>query len=436
MNTPRREGNGCLSAGMALGVLMVLAGGAWELLGALGPISTDGAGLERGLPAEPPQWAEPAQEAELAPQAAPIEAPEPVAPPSPEMRVILWPAEVQSSEALPAGTSCVLSAVASRRFAGPQLERVSLDCDDQTLFSGTATGTLTEATLGEGRFVYRAIVDASSTSGRLRVDTSRRTMTLLSTEGGAARFFISDASAPRRGEALHTASVRRGGVLTSTLRRVAVPTSFEGALPASIRAAQRTGCELHGAPAMYTPSRCRLLLRCGDEVIYGAGTSGYIDCQTRDGAITTAVDPNPTDVDTDASVTLDVDGASVDVWDRVDGAVWRARFRLSELGSCTFDGTWEGGARDDEDTRFAFTLTARDGRGTIQWREGEVGEETVSFTSDCAAGTVSMQTEAASSPDLASVSYTLWLGPSGATFAGDWAGDEDAVAGALWARRR
>jgi len=127
--------------------------------------------------------------------------------------------------------------------------------------------------------------------------------------------------------------------------------SSEGNLPFTERA-----CELALFPEdLRSPLTCRTQLRCGETIVYGAGTSGYMRCETVvEGAqaFPRANDTGVTSEDGDPSAQLELAQRSLRVADSTATGAWEATFALRDSPTCNFEGTWTG-TLDDASLRVA-----------------------------------------------------------------------------------
>ena len=75
-------------------------------------------------------------------------------------------------------------------------------------------------------------------------------------------------------------------------------------------------CSVTVVPARLKPGiNCKVSVQCDGQTIYGEGESGYALCEVEDGTLVNAVDRDPTDVDSDPSLTLDLAAGRVSVSD-------------------------------------------------------------------------------------------------------------------------
>ncbi len=148
--------------------------------------------------------------------------------------------------------------------------------------------------------------------------------------------------------------------------------SSEGNLPFAERA-----CELALFPDdLRSQLTCRAQLRCGETIVYGAGTSGYMRCETVvEGAqaFPRANDTGVTSEDSDPSAQLELAQRSLRVADSTATGAWEATFALRDSPRCNFEGTWTGtldgasvrSATEEGATRFVGALV---GEATTELR--------------------------------------------------------------------
>lgn len=146
----------------------------------------------------------------------------------------------------------------------------------------------------------------------------------------------------------------------------------EGRLPFTERA-----CELAFFPeGLGGTFGGRAQLRCGDVIVYGTGTTGYLRTETViEGAqaYPRANDTGVSSEDNDPSALLDLAGDSLRVADATAAGAWEASFALRPSPACGFEGTWVGSLGQDSvrvtgqrsATRFVGALT---GEATVEPR--------------------------------------------------------------------
>jgi serine/threonine protein kinase len=88
-------------------------------------------------------------------------------------------------------------------------------------------------------------------------------------------------------------------------------------------------CALRLAPARSGQLNCRVRLWCGNNVVYGAGTSGYDQCTIAAREVTGFVDPNPTPKDGDPELAVDLAAGTATLGDTSKtGAKYTVSFTL------------------------------------------------------------------------------------------------------------
>ncbi|HJL14608.1 MAG TPA: hypothetical protein RMH99_03060 [Sandaracinaceae bacterium LLY-WYZ-13_1] len=432
--TDRRRGNGCLYLAGGVGVLLVLGGGALELVGEVDLGGDDAPEVEvapeRGF--DPSTAVGEAPPAASVPEPAPPEPPPPAAPPTPPVdQRLCWHAFVQSGPAAPAGTACVLALDVA--LDGTPVD-VRLDCDGRAVYEAPASGHLEAVREGAERAAYRAWLDSALTGASLGARTGRHELTLR-TVSGVTTLFVRDLSVPTRGPVRPPRDASR---VAHRLRRRAVPVQMRGDVPPEVLSAgDDTPCALFGSTVIHESYDCRLTLRCGARILYGAGTTGYNDCTVADGRIVAVSDEGTTIENQDPRFVLDAEAGTLEVADDDGQVAWSVRFELDEDPRCRLDGAWAGVARSADGTLQTWTM--RDGPGprrTVEWVvEGRPPVlETVRAEVDCATGRATWHTIEEGGPILPA-DYELTFGPGWDTLAGPWVG-EGAERGALHGARR
>lgn len=294
-------------------------------------------------------------------QAPAVEAPKPAAvapgqgpaaqapvPPAPARQgpldVIRFGAVVTSAQAstLSAGDGCVLEA----ELAAPdEVGRVRLWCDGlvyDSRMDGGMEVTMHEAgaaplEIENGNFVYNLTYrDTGTRTGprpQILIDSQAQSLRVWRedvAEPFDLRLYIEDRSAPHA----------PGG-------EIAAPSAGALAgvhLRARGSSRERADCELR-VHAEAQPD-CRVLLRCGEQLLYGANRSGYNDCRSDEetASLLGADDTNGTAADTDPELHLDVPGRRLALADGEGGARWQEEFRLEEDPRCSLAGSWLGRA--------------------------------------------------------------------------------------------
>lgn len=135
------------------------------------------------------------------------------------------------------------------------------------------------------------------------------------------------------------------------------------------------GCELVGRAAGAGTLDCRLMLRCGESIVYGGGTSGYNRCG--DGAdrarIDVADDVGITREDGDPSFALRASERRLTIADERHGERWEAELTLDEDPRCNLDGRWTGWTATAEAEQPLSLEGSRDEQLRVETREGPIG---------------------------------------------------------------
>lgn len=355
-------------------------------------------------------------------------------PPQPTpLDIATFGAVVLSSEGIDvsAGDGCVLEV----RIAGPnRLGHTTVRCGDVIYDSRTDAGTsitssssqLTTHVRPDGAFEHSVkYVDVGTRTGprpQISVDTQAQRMRVWS-EGAEpfdVHFYVDDRSGPWMGRTV-TDGRRDASIDRLHLRALATDTS--GPYPE----AADGGCELMGHAEAETGLDCRTLLRCGETILYGAGTTGYNDCQVDPGQggalIATANDTETTASNSDPVFLLDVPGRRVTVADEREGTRWQVEMALSEDPRCDLDGTWTGVLRDENGETPVTIAPGDEGSPALTVGSGSVEAATAAL--DCVRGTVALSTS--------SDTFEARFGPGFQTLLGRARGGETR---AIWLRRR
>ncbi len=382
----RAKGNGCLYLVGLLGVGMVLAGLGLDRLGSW---VDEHPPPERGFSPPGPTPQPPAAVAEPtpAPSAEPPPAPEPLEPAA--LSPLVWAAEVVSHPSLLAGTPCAVVVRVERRLDGPHPAEAEVACGAESVFRGTVTSqALVEARRARG-YVYRADVEAAGVAehvGSTLRFTSAERRAAVTAPGRTIELYVEDASAMRDHGPFELASERQAAPGWSAVRRRALVRQLSGPVPLAVQRA-RDGdgeCTLSARPSMSGGElSCRIVLRCGGAVIYGAGESGYNRCVIADGALASAEDTGFSGEDTDPSLSLDLAARSLVVRDASIDGEWSATFRLDVEDGCDGPLTLTGATVTPD---AEAVNVARDAQG--QWRVERAGEAAIVLTGsvDCASG--------------------------------------------------
>lgn len=447
-----RTGNAGLYALLGLGVAMVIGGALVEAL----PDAPRSPSIAEEATPEPLPATSPTTE----PATPPVHPPTPAAAPHDEEVTLVWNAEVTGGDRFESTpVPCVLALRVARRLAGPEALRAIVECDAERVFDGNVvTQQLWEVPLDGQSFAHRADLTAvrMTNAGRatLTASTGEHRVTVVDARG-MVELYVQDLSAPRVMDPLWSANQGQFGRVQRSLRRLAFPVSIEGDAPAAVREAQRAGrrpgfdattCELFVSPVPNERTfNCRLVVRCGDTLLYGLGTSGYNRCVLAGGGVVSARDEGTTVVDSDAEIELDVVAQTLRLHDQIDDAAgsraYTIDFELAQDPRCGLAGQWTGAAiaRDGVSLTWRMPIDGAEApeSAALVTTGGGVanGTREVGVRLDCDAGRVHLDTRSADLPELSLAAYALDFGPGWRGLAGAWrAGPDDA--GALWGQRR
>lgn len=411
--SPQSQGNGCLYTIGAFGVLCVVAGVLWgqvpNLLEDL--VAEDEPPVPRGLDVPPPPPAPPIVD----PVAEPIPAPPPIDPTEGlETEPIVWHAEVLYHPELGEGVDCVVTLGMNRRLDGPAPITATVQCAERVLFEGlVGRQDVSEMSLGPRGYAYRADVSAMGRADWAQHSlsfSSRSRRAAITAPGQTLELYVDDLSVPRRGDAFFVANETNPARGFAPVRRVARVRNVDGVAPAGLANAPSDGCQLSVRPAIDSTFNCRVVLRCGAAMIYGAGTSGYNQCSVADGVLLGARDEGTSIVDTDPDIDLDLPSQSIIVIDDGPDGRWTARLDLATEPSCSEASTYEG------------PLVGEDGRARLEnrvdaWMLTLPNQEPMMLeelpSNRCETGDLILR---GASGDL-----VLSLGVEGRTYAGTWA---------------
>ncbi len=241
-----------------------------------------------------------------------------------------------------AGRGCIVEATLTE---GPAIRSVSVYCDGLLYEPGQSSGTgmtlrdssVVEATSDPGAWRYRlSYQDTGERTGprpQVRLDSARHALRVWreSEDPFDLEIFVDEWSSVRRGEALSSGEERFAPL--DPVRRVA-------------RSSERDAdCELSIDPWIAGHDlNCRVVLRCGDELVYGEALSGMCACTSADGRILQAEDGSTTAEDGDPAVVVDLDAGTLELSDVVQGDAVAESFQLSVPTDerCALEGRWEG----------------------------------------------------------------------------------------------
>lgn len=355
-------------------------------------------------PAPPPAPAEP--------EPAAAAAPEPRPPPSPLDRVRLGGVvlEAEGIDGVSPGDGCVVDRSLTReRRASLQVRcagRLVFDSAESTGAGMTSSsGGVREHAAGDG-WVVRTL--SHSLTGRwtgpqaqIELDPSRRALRIWR-EGIDARdlrIFV------------ETAAATRGAPLVAPQGATAVWRPIRARLAPDtldlepLGLADPEACELAIEPlGLRSAALTRALVRCGERILYGASSGGWMPAETADGLVRQAEDASPSAADGDPRFAYD--GETVALSD--EG--WSATFRVEPHPACTLAGRrWRGAERAEEGTLRPGVVVEE---GRLTRPDGRVVPFEEAF--DCIAGDLRLVGE---------TGETLvegHFGPRFATFLGRW----------------
>ncbi|MGF1468529.1 MAG: hypothetical protein ACFCGT_20590 [Sandaracinaceae bacterium] len=161
----------------------------------------------------------------------------------------------------------------------------------------------------------------------------------------------------------------QGSIARGTLAKLTV----QGEVPGALGELDASDCSLRTEPQPRGPGglTARLVARCGDRILYGAGRSGWVSAPApADGEVMGPVeDTQMSAADTDPMMSYTGDTLPL-----VEPE-WRVVFAVEAHPSCTLaEGSWVGSLRDQEG-RLREGLSITDGELTLPDGEVRVGTE-------------------------------------------------------------
>ncbi|HHH31572.1 MAG TPA: hypothetical protein ENK57_24930, partial [Polyangiaceae bacterium] len=253
-----------------------------------------------------------------------VVAPKPAEPPPtiPAQRAF-WGGEVIASEGGKAnvGDGCLVEAALA---PGGDVSDVVVRCGQATLYRAsepTRSGMVQldggHAELANGDqhlhiLRYRNTGDWSGPRAKLDLDSAKHRARVFKSgaEAWSVTIHLADLSFPRKGPALAPDAATLSDVAWT--RRAARRTAITGPAPPSV-AGSPESCELTVHPTPPQPYEgqtltCRVTLRCGGSIVYGAGTTGYVACPRPGDPLTTIRDEGNTEQNDDPKLTVDLAG--------------------------------------------------------------------------------------------------------------------------------
>ncbi len=344
-----------------------------------------------------------------------------------------------------AGDPCLVRAEV---FPGPALGEVTVRCGGQVLHrtsdpAGSAIQMvdrgLREAPASwSGASVYRLrYVDLGTRTGprsQIELDTVRHLLRVF-TEGAeawSANIFVNDVSFPRWGEPMEMSRRPARRAEMRTLRARARPGALSGPVPESVRSAV---CDLVVRPNTFDSTfNCRFTLRCGGEIIYGAGTTGYSTCAVSGGYPASADDDGPTSENNDPIISFRWAERRLLVADvNESGARWEVTFELEEPVECRAGQRYQTTMVDAGGLELTGALVPRNDVVELTWsREGaEVGTERGIMAHTCLGGSFVIGQTTVEAGSLTAGRYEGVYGPGFLTFGGRRIGPRSGVVAAL-----
>ena len=242
--------------------------------------------------------------------------------------------------------------------------------------------------------------------------------------GGAGRIeaFVDEVSAPLPGRHLATDTDALTLVPVHMRARLA---SSAGPVPEAVAASRAAdqACEWLVRPVSQGGRvSCRATLRCGANLVYGAGETGYSDCVFVPG-ITHFEDSRVTLDDGDPRVEYASAGKTLLVEDTEQGEPWSARFELDAHPRCAAGGLWRGAARITQQRSAEVELSFEAG-GANTRLQVSFDDRTVTIQSDdvelnCDAGTLIIRASAPLAAEARTATpIHMRFGPGFASLAG------------------
>lgn len=266
-----------------------------------------------------------------------------------EPRAVVHAARVREVRAWPPlrpGDECRVESVISPRGEGLRVDRLAVRCGESTLYDSTAPPTgfvMSSRSSGalerpspresdEERFVYllqyhdqgmRALPMA-----QIVLDTQRyQARVFRSPESeGEVVLDVDSWSAPVAGPPLLAATRELRYPFRTVVSRGLRLRSVQGAAPIERSSSLSCSLEIRPEPEGANFS-CRILVRCGTRILYGANISGYNHCEIEGGAPVRAHDPVAY-VDGDPELHLDLAEGTLFVRDDPPEGEWRATFSV------------------------------------------------------------------------------------------------------------
>lgn len=318
----------------------------WAVLGAAMVVAAGGA-LVVWSAIEPPTPASIVTVEETAP-APPTLADVPV-PAQAEPRAVVHPARVREVRAWPPlrpGDECRVESAIAPSGTGLGVDRLAVRCGETTLYDSAAPTTSFVVSSQSGGALERRAPEVGDEERLVYLlqyqDQGMRALPMaqivLDTQRHQARLFRSPESegavvldvdvwsAPVAGPPLVAATRAQRYPFPAVVSRGLTLRSVEGAAP--IQRADAPSCSLEIRPEPEGSSfSCRVLVRCGVAILYGANISGYNRCEVEEGAPVRAHDPVAYS-DGDPELRFDLGEGTLFVRDDPPEGAWRATFGI------------------------------------------------------------------------------------------------------------
>lgn len=171
--------------------------------------------------------------------------------------------------------------------------------------------------------------EGARTGGRpeLRLDTAGARLDVWREDGAdpfRLSFEVAGPATSWRGRPLLTAGARAAQAFIPVDRAGVVERVTGAGAPVAVG----ESCSLRVVEPPDSRFNCRVFLRCGGELLYGGGSTGYTTCTTNERRPTAGHDGASSADDGDAMLDLDLDAARVVVGDRAEDGAWSAIVQL------------------------------------------------------------------------------------------------------------
>ena len=282
------------------------------------------------------------------------------------------------AKAVAVGDGCLIRA---QLLEGPAVGHLSASCAGRPHYRSTDPAgqgvTLRDQKIselpgpapGSRRYALSYQDTGARTGPRPQIEVDTRTWSARIYRQGdepwSLTLHVSDVSFPRYGTSLGKA--RGDEEVAPAVRYQALVVDERGRPPAA--AMGREGpCELY-ARGSASPSACRLLLRCGSRVLFGAGARARGRCDVDGGRLVGGRSEGGEPGDAATAPTLIWEGTDLRL-QGLDGGGWERHWRLEPASACGLEGSWTGFAVDDQASPWTISMEAADGRLGLLWKLG------------------------------------------------------------------